>query len=244
MENLTDLVKKLGLSEKAAKVYLASLELGEATIQELARKSKVKRTTIYYTLNELKEAGAVIETKRNKKIYYIPESPRNLLKTVKDKIWDFEESLESIEAVKHAVYKKPRLYFLYGAAGFKQIWNMIFASPEKEFRIITEGESFLDYVKEKYILDEIIKTKKKLGISSKQLIRDSAYARQIIAKDAKENRTSKLLPPIYKLPFTEIISKDFVAFISPRFDNSLFIVENEDFAKTRRSLFEAMWNSL
>lgn len=241
MKEFTQLLKNLGLSDKAAKAYLATLELGEATVQQISKKAGLKRTTIYYTLDELKEKGALIETKRNKKIFYVAESPKNLLKSVREKMWETEESIEELEAMRHAVYKKPRLYFLYGPSGFKHIWDMIFACPSKEFRIITEGMNFLDFVKEKYILEEIIKNKKKLGISSRQIIVDSPYAREIVKKDPQENRQSKIISARHKLPFTELISSDFVAFISPRWDNTLFVVENESFAKTRRELFEAMW---
>ena len=37
----------LGLSEKAAKVYVATLSLGTASIQQIARKSGLKRPTTY-----------------------------------------------------------------------------------------------------------------------------------------------------------------------------------------------------
>ncbi len=244
MTNFIEIIQNLGLSEKASRIYLASLELGEASVQQLAEKAGLKRTTIYYTLEELKNLGAIVETERNKKTYYIAEAPRNVLKRVKEKLWDFEQSLEEIESKKHSIFKKPRLYFLYGPSGFKQIWDMIFATPDKEFRIITEAGHFTDFVREKYILDEIIKTKKKLNIFSRQIIQDSPLAREIVAKDKKENRVSKIIPSHHKLPFTEVICHDFVAFISPRFDNTLFIVENESFAQTRRSVFEVTWENI
>jgi sugar-specific transcriptional regulator TrmB len=242
--NALQLIKNLGLSDKAAKVYLASLELGEATVQQLAATSGLKRTTLYYVLGELEDAGALVETKRNKKSYFLPETPKNLLKRVKEKVWDTESSLETLEEKMHSVFKRPRVYFLYGPSGFKKIWDMIFASPDREFRIITEGSNFLDFVREKYILDYIISTKKKLNIFSRQLIQDSPYARKIVAKDRQENRISKIMSSRHPLPFTEIISKDFVAFISPRHENTLFVVENDHFAQTRRSLFEITWESI
>jgi sugar-specific transcriptional regulator TrmB len=243
-KDLVSLIKNLGLSEKAAEVYLASLELGEATVQQLAKKANLKRTTIYYTLEELKDAGAILETKRNKKSFYLPETPKNVLKRVKEKIWDTESSLDILEGKMHSIYKRPRIYFLYGPSGFKKIWDMIFATPDKEFRIITEGSNFLDFVREKYILDYIIKTKKKLNIFSRQLIQDSPYARGIVAKDKQENRVSKIFSSRHKIPFTEVICHDFVAFISPRFEDTLFVVENESYAQTRRSLFEILWENI
>ncbi len=243
MADLVEITKNLGFSTKAAKVYLAALELGEASVQQLAQASKLKRTTLYYILDELVEAGALIFTKTGKKTYYVPEEPTTLLKNVKEKISTFEDSMALLEEKVGYTKNKPRVYFLYGSAGFKATWDMILATREKQFRIITQGENFLDYVREKYIVDEIIATKKKLGVSSKQLITDSAYARKIVAKDIRENRVSKILSPIYKLPFTEIITESIVAFISPRFNNMIFIVENEAFSKTRKSIFESLWDS-
>jgi len=244
MADLIEITQNLGLTAKAAKIYLAALELREASVQQLAQKSKIKRTTLYYILGELIEAGALIYTKAGKKSYYVAEQPANLLKKVKERISSFEDSLKLIEDKVGYVNKKPRVYFLYGSSGFKQAWDMILNTEEKEFRIITQGENFLDYVKEKYIIDEIIAKKKKLNVLSKQLISDSAYAKKIIAKDSKENRISKVLPPAYKLPFTEIITESLVAFISPKFNNMIFIVENDLFSKTRKSIFEALWYSV
>lgn len=244
MVDLVEIVKNLGFTAKAAKIYLAALELGEASVQQLAQKAKIKRTTLYYILDELTEAGALICTKTGRKVYYVPEQPATLLKNARGKIADFEESLALLEEKVAYINRRPRVYFLYGAAGFKQVWDMILNTKEKEYRIITEGENFLDYAKEKYIVEEIIAKKKKLGVLSKQLITSSAYAKQIIAKDGQENRVSKLLPPIYKLPFTEIITESLVAFISPRFNNMIFIVENDAFSRTRKSIFETLWQSI
>lgn len=244
MADLIEIVKNLGLSTKSAKIYLAALELGEASVQQLAQASGLKRTTLYYILDELVEAGVLICTKTGKKIYYVPEQPATLLRNTKEKISNFESSIQLLEDKAGHMNRKPRVYFLYGSAGFKQAWDMILDTKEKEYRIITEGENFLDYVKEKYILDEIIAKKKKLGVKSRQLITDSPYAKSVIAKDVRENRTSKLLPSFYKLPFTEIITESIVAFISPRFNNMIFIVENDSFSKTRKSIFETLWQSI
>ncbi len=244
MADLVEITRNIGLTTKAAKIYLAALELGEASVQQLAQKARMKRTTLYYILDELIEAGALVSVKTGKKTYYVPEQPSTLLKNAKEKILNFEDSLELLEDMAARVNKKPRAYFLYGTAGFRQVWDMILNTKEKEYRIITEGVNFLNYVREKYIVDEIIAKKKKLGVRSRQLITASAYARQIMAKDTQENRVSKLLPAIYKLPFTEIITESMVAFISPRFNNMIFIVENDSFSRTRKSIFETLWDSI
>ncbi len=243
-KRLADILTNLGFSDHAARVYLAALELGEATVQEIALRSKVPRTSIYYLLDELIQASALVMTQRGKRTYYVAAPPRTVLARARERLSDFEDSIEELEGRMHAVYPKPRVYFLYGPQGFKRVWDMIFESGEKEFSIVTEGAPFLDFVKEKYILDEIIKKKKTLGIKSKQIIMDSPYARDIVAKDVRENRESRILSPRHKLPFTEIINAKFVAFLSPRWDNTLLVIENQNFALTRQSLFDAMWDML
>lgn len=234
----------LGFSETEAKAYLATLELGEATIQDIAKHSKIKRTSLYYILEKMHKDSIVFTTKRNKKVFYIASSPKEIMKRVRERLMEFENILEEIEDRKHNVYHKPRVYFLYGPSGFKHIWQMIFDSKCKDFRIITEGSNFLDFVKEKYILDEIIKNKKILGVKSRQLIVDSPYSRKLIKNDKEQNRESKLLPSSTKIPFTEIITDQFAAFISPRWDNFLFVTENDSFVKSRQSMFDLIWGLL
>ncbi len=237
-------IANLGFSETEAKTYLSVLELGEATIQDIAKYSKIKRTSLYYILEKLTKETVVFTTKRNKKVFYVATSPKELMKRTRERLTEFENLLEQIEDRKHTVYHKPRVYFLYGPSGFKHVWQMIFDSKCKEFRIITEGSNFLDFVKEKYILDEIIKSKKDLGVKSRQLIVDSVYAQKLIKNDKIQNRESKLLPKETKIPFTEIITDNFAAFISPRWDNFLFVTENDAFVQTRKSMFDLLWKVL
>ena len=238
------LMRSIGLSDKAAQVYLAAVELGESSVLELARHSHIKRSTIYYLLNELQDAGALIQVSRGKKIRYVAELPRTLIERAQDRLSGHDSEVEQIGAPQKHIFNKPHIYFLHGPQGFKKIWDMIFASPTKEFSIITNGKGFLDFVKEKYIIDHIINTKKKRGFKSRQLIVTSSYARSIVAKDLQENRQSRYLPEGTSLPFTEVITEKLVAFISPRFDNTLFVVEHTAFAETRQHVFDQLWKSL
>src|SRR3989338_1979975 len=91
------ILKNVGLSEKAARVYLASLGLGEAPVQKLAEHAGVKRTTVYYVLEELIEFGALIEVRRNKKIAYVPAEPSHLLQRARERLNDFEAALAIFE---------------------------------------------------------------------------------------------------------------------------------------------------
>ncbi|MCX6729918.1 MAG: BlaI/MecI/CopY family transcriptional regulator, partial [Candidatus Portnoybacteria bacterium] len=78
MKNI-NVLQQFGLSNNEAKVYLAGLEIGQASIQDLAQKSQVKRTTIYTVLEGLKEKGLMSQIKRGSKAFLVSENPENLL---------------------------------------------------------------------------------------------------------------------------------------------------------------------
>lgn len=243
-DELIELIENLGVSKKGAEIYLANLELGESTIEQLSKHSGIKRTTIYSLVDELEEEGVIIQTKRNKKVYYIPSPPRHLLRLKRRKLDRFADAIEKIESQQHKVFNKPRIYFLYGPNGFKQIWDMVLQPGIKEYLLITDAFSFEDYVSSKYLQEEILKKKKKLGIKSKQLLSISPRANEIIERDQKENRSTKIFPYSDNMEFTELITDNFVAFISPRIDNFLFVVESKSFADSRKVLFNSIWSEI
>ena len=50
-------LRNIGLSEKEAIIYLASLELGPSTIQEISKKAQLKRSSVYDLISSLVERG-------------------------------------------------------------------------------------------------------------------------------------------------------------------------------------------
>ena len=78
MTEATSRLLELGLTDKEAGVYLAMLELGPASVQEIARKSGVNRSTSYLTIEALKERGLASSSTRGKKMLFTAESPSRL----------------------------------------------------------------------------------------------------------------------------------------------------------------------
>ena len=240
---LTKTLTDLGLEPKQAAVYGALLELGEATVVDIAKNTKISRTNLYYILDGLKRLGFVYQTTTKGKTIYLAEDPKEFLDKFRNRVEKFAENIEKLKEVKK-ISKKPRIFYFDGAEGFKKVWDFLFKSGVKEYLIMTDPEEMLGFVKKGYITGKIIEEKVRLGIKSRQLVASSLYSREITAKDSEQNRVSKILPHIYKIPFTKIIFGDRVAMISPMVENFIFIVESEAFAKTERSTFEALWNSL
>jgi sugar-specific transcriptional regulator TrmB len=243
-EKIVVAMQNLGLDENEAAVYLALLELGEANVASVSKKTGIRRTSVYPVLDRLVSLNLASQIKLKAKTNYIAEDPEAVLKLYRSRLDDFSGYVDYLKDIKGGYSKRPKVFFFDGAEGFKKIWKFIFASRSKEYLITTDPREMLGFVREGYITEKVIKEKIKKGIKSKQLVASSEYAKDIVAKDAKENRVSKILPHNYKLPFTKIVVDDKVALISPQSENIILLIESEALAKTERSTFEALWGLL
>lgn len=244
MPNFNFIEKSLmnyGLNKKEAKLYLASLALGMATVQEVSRKSGLKRTTIYSLIDGLKTSGILQEVRRKGKKYILAADPQHLCDNLKERLDSFNKNLDQLLELRNVSEKRPQVIFYEGVEGLKKLWKDILVSDIEEYLIITSGREFLTFLSESFIKSKIISRKIVRGIKSRQLISDSQYAREIIKADAKENRESRLIPHQFPLPATEIIFGNKVAIFTGRFENIIILIESEEISKTHRSLFELLW---
>lgn len=115
---------KLGLSEKEAKVYLATLELGEDTVQNIAKKAGVNRATTYVILEKLMGLGLVSSIEHDKKTKFIAESPTelgNILEEEKRQVdsrkHHLDEAMSQLMAVYNTKKGKPVVRYFEGAEG-------------------------------------------------------------------------------------------------------------------------------
>src|SRR3989338_4813909 len=89
-------LKNLGLSDNEAKVYLAMLELGSATMLEISTKAGINRPTAYVQVESLKKLGLVSTQTKGKKQFFIAESPDQLENMLDQKKLDIENKKEEL----------------------------------------------------------------------------------------------------------------------------------------------------
>src|SRR3989344_833046 len=140
MQNITETLINLGLNEKQAKVYLACLELGSATIAELAEKSGVKRTSIYNFLEELIHKGFISELHQDGQILLIAEDPKLLIKKSQEQLLGAQKIFPELLAMFNRPGNKPKVHFYQGIAGLKKVYEETLKSREPIY-------AFTDYEK-------------------------------------------------------------------------------------------------
>jgi len=97
MRDWKTLLKKLGFTEGEAMVYIAALEMGSATVQDIAKKAKVSRVTTYAAIERLVHQGLITTVMKGKRVLYHAEPPKRLIEVVSRHVASIESTLADIK---------------------------------------------------------------------------------------------------------------------------------------------------
>lgn len=142
-EELFEDLQDIGLSEKEAKVYLATLELGQETVQNISKKAEVNRATTYVVLEALQKKGIVSTFEQGKKALFIAEGPHALYNIIREQEEELEKrdnDLDGIMPELMSVFNlhpdKPKVTFYEGKDGLKSmVYDHFMKSKSKEAQI-------------------------------------------------------------------------------------------------------------
>src|SRR3989339_81587 len=136
---LKEQLEKIGLADKEAKVFLASLELGSSAVQEIAKKAGINRATTYVIIEKLMKKGLMSSVEKGKKTYFQTEDPKRLLKLleeqeegIKRKEEEFKKYLPELETLFNSTEEKPKVRFFEGKDGLIAIREDYFKAKDKE----------------------------------------------------------------------------------------------------------------
>ena len=242
---LTQELVSFGLTDKEAEIYLATLQLGYATIQEVAQKACLNRTTVYPHIKNLIQRGLINAVERNGKVFYVAERPEKLQyiheqkeKEMLRKREMLNQLMPQLESLYNIAQDKPTVkYFDYNDDnGLKNLRQEVKQSMKKQVFNIFNYERYHEYINKKHI-EELLE-----GIDDYKAI----YIAQNKAVDIRldsfmQNDKLKLrYLPVDKFGFLcELLVSGDKVFIS-RDKDSLLIKDNL-FSQTLTLLFSALW---
>src|SRR3989344_1660439 len=240
-------LKKLGFSDKEARVYLALLELGSAAVQDIAAKAKVNRATTYVVLDKLSKDGIVSTVEHGKKTHFAAESPAALLRIFKtkeremrDKEDEFKKALPEFEALYNLSGEKPIVRFFEGLEGVRAVREGILTSDEKVIRDIYSLEysnlakSFFSDTEN----EEFLEQRRNKGITIR-----SIYTSDSGPFTGFKTEGERKFVPKEKFPFSGdiLIYGNYVVLTTLRGKLISIIIENKVVADTMRLVFELAW---
>jgi len=126
-------LQEIGLSDKEASVYLALLQVDHAAVVALAEKTKIKRPTVYVTLESLAKKGLVSQTQVGKKTHYQAEPPERLETFVeRRKVMLDEQSkrlkdiIPQIKSIQREGGERPVVKYFEGKEGILSSFEQLF----------------------------------------------------------------------------------------------------------------------
>ena len=231
-----------GFDKKEARVYVAILELGEATIAEITQKSDIRRSTVYEMLELLKKRGLISQSRRKKRPVFLAENPKKLIEQTEERKRSLEEIMPELLSITNLMDKKPRIRFFEGHESYKEVFNDVLKHPDSEM-LGTFNEKFWDY--EKYFTSHFMPERKKKKIWARILFRESQKLRAIADQMNTYLSQTRLVPrDKFNIEIEIVIyGKNKIGFVS--YDEEIaIIIESQKIHNTQKSFFETIWNFL
>lgn len=239
--NLEKILKNYGLTEKQAKVYLACLELGSASVQKISQKINLARSTCYEVLDSLRQQNLISTYQKKKTKYFSAEDPDKIITMAKEKVEMLAKALPYLEAAYGKAKTRPSVRFYQGEQGMKLILDEVV----KEARELLSFGS-VDDLWETLGNDwhKFVKKRMKQKIPARVILRESKKARERQKLGPHELREVRIIPANYEHHGTIFVWKNKIAMFSFKTEHMALVIESEILAQSQRTMFNIIWDSL
>lgn len=240
-------LQDIGFTDKEAKIYLTLLQVDNSSVLDLAKKTKIKRPTVYVVLGTLEKKGLVSESTVGKKVHYHAESPERLATYVErqkvaldDQARQLKDVIPQIKSIQRDSGEKPTVQYFEGKEGIYSMNESLYQEEEKgETAYLIYSRDLLDQAFPPDERNKFRKVRLQKSIKSKVLYN---YAGNTIPSDAMGERV-KLNENDYPISCDISIYRDRVRIAILGKKLSGIFIRSKEFAETLRSLFLVAFNS-
>jgi sugar-specific transcriptional regulator TrmB len=235
---IEQILKKFGFSENETRVYLASLEMGLASAQEVAKKAGLKRTTTYSVLAYLVNRGIVGKTIVKNKTRFVAEPPEKLLNLIAEIKENVSKAMPQLEAIYNKSETKPKITFFEGENAIHNVYEDTLKEKPKEI-LEWNTNAFFERFPKDY---NYIEKRTALGIKARRIAGEgSLWATKHRGLDQKELAETAIVSKDIFDPQIEVnIYNNKVAFMNYA-ENMSVIIESKAIADAMKQAYELSW---
>lgn len=223
-----------GLTKNEAKVYLALLKIGSASVNQITRKAGIHRVNVYDVITRLIEKGLISSTMRANKTYYEASDPEELLKILEQKEHLIKEALPSLKEDFKSAPEKQEVHYFKGPDGVIATYYMMLEQKQTIYAIGGSGRN-RQFLKHRHVKWD--KERIKLGIKGKILYYESVRGKDIGGKGFE----LRFLPDKFRNPLMVDICGNLVLLLLATDTISCILIENKEIADAYRKYFNIMW---
>lgn len=240
--SIDQVLVQIGLQEKEARFYLAALELGQASVRDIAEKAGISRTNAYDVFSRLLEEGLVtqVSAASNKTMLVAAEPPDQLTELLDARRRKLDAFLPELRSLHNRASGKPRVRFYQGLEGIKLVLNDTLSARDKKLCGILSMRD-LYQVPGRAWMDDLVRRRIEAGVFLHVIRSPVKDIQNVWPQSAADLREVRFASPDFVFAMTSYIYDNKVALISSQRENFAMTIESEEFAIMQRNLFEALW---
>jgi len=232
----------IGLSEKSAKIYLATLSLGVSSVQKIAERANVKRATAYLYIQELINDGFLQKVPSGKKEYYTASNPELLKNRFMDNFQIFQSGYQELQNLYSGFEGKLKVRVLEGENGLKEVYKQV--CNASQIRFIADLSSVESNFQESF--SKISLAVKDNEIITREIIPNTDEAKHSskrYAVTAGKYYSSRIATngPIHN--DCAIFDNTLALFRLNEFNLFVVLIEEPTIAQTMKTVFDLAWLS-
>ncbi len=242
MDSIKHQLEAVGLSAKAAALYLSLLQLGSGTVQDIASRAGLLRTTCYPLLEELEKRGLVTTTRSGKKAVYVAEHPEKLVENLEGTASIARSIIPTLAHVLAGNSKRPKIEIYEGIGGVWRAYEDVIAGEKYEVKAFLPADDAVLIATDRKIREYIRKRVKK-GIRMRAIMqRTPLIEKEYVKYDKGDLRESRLVDAKrFPIPVEiDLYPPHNIAITSFR-DGLGLIIRSEPIYTALSSIFELLW---
>ncbi len=237
--DILKLFTSLGLTPTETKVYLANLELGPTSVQDIAKKARLSRTATYDAIASLQGHGLLSSFERGKKRFFAAEDPESAVAHFKGEIQNRQAHLEALTRLLPELKLKiggerPVVRFYEGKDALHAVFHDVSNLSPKSMLELSNFEDVGSHLDAKILEDA-----RKLLNPKHTKIR--ILHRGTVRVPNPDIEFCQLLPELGEFHGDIWIYENRVVFVTFIGKIVTVIIESKPFADTARVMFEAAW---
>ncbi|MFC4273828.1 TrmB family transcriptional regulator [Achromobacter aloeverae] len=245
-EKMTDPMREklalFGLNDKEQNFYLAALQLGAASVTEVAARAGVSRTNGYDLVERLERRGLLAQVGEAAGVRkVVPEDPSVLIR-------DWERSrlvLDELVPELRSIYNdsrtsKPRTRLYEGREGINRaLWETLDCHSKVLLGVLSMHE-LLETPGQQWMAGFIAERVRR-GIELRVVRSRSRETEAIWPSAHEEMRELRYAPEDLDLGMTMYINDDTVTYVSSKEENYAMVIESRELARLNRAFFQSLW---
>lgn len=252
MQEIRNWLANYGLNDTEIAVYLCIVEHPHLKTADIQKYTALVRTTIYYSLAELKSKGLITENYQNNIKTYQANNPLVLATSIESSIAQQTAMLDELQNVKtffasvandSSTTNNAHTARYEGETAIKQAIELAFRCDSKRWHVIASYDNFLRHTNRKfqqYYLSE----RERRGIKAKTLWEPRETWKDPALKDIFF-RNPRVLPEEFRGNFDSlvILYDDVTLIVQPHEQMTAHAIHDASSTHLMRLLFMSIWNN-